>query len=514
MSYFPNFRPFTPTYLSPTPIDPQITTEPSESTTQEDLISNPNNALTTSATTRQKRPADQIEGFHKEEEKRSKPEEFSELESALLSEHAENAFEMRDPNPLRQVLSFLTSEEIPPIHLINTLASAGDELLVNLVKEIESYYPLHLESVFTLSSPEISLKIGKLLTDSLAINEAKRGLNSKLCVLSEEQKEQVRCVLRHGEYDLGSNGENAKPSAILSSWKLALETNDSDALLSLAEKLLSVMSVDCVPLFEQLSFKEARVLFSLLQFKAKEKIEKLQLKMPILEVPDSKTIDQMVVPDEWITHAAPEPYCPALFALLKVARSAAEAKSDITVIVEGRPVFAHTFILAKMDYFEKLGQMPQRVILWGISYQTFLILLEYFYTGELTSALTIEQRCELLNALEFLFPGKVNAVKNGELNHPLAMNLKYEIYALCFSEAKELSSNIFCLCRRLSNPPSLPHLSYLRKAMLSYLANHWHRLNLYSPEFEGLSERDKKAIYTLIYASLVRTNQILSAALT
>ena len=81
-----------------------------------------------------------------------------------------------------------------------------------------------------------------------------------------------------------------------------------------------------------------------------------------------------------------------------------ETLSDVTFIVEGRPVHAHKLLLMRCSYFEALflGQMREStqdtIHIDSIRYQIFLMLLEYLYTDHLS--ITFADAMEIFEAAD------------------------------------------------------------------------------------------------------------------
>lgn len=78
--------------------------------------------------------------------------------------------------------------------------------------------------------------------------------------------------------------------------------------------------------------------------------------------------------------------------------------SDVTFMVEGRPVYAHKLLLMRCSYFEALflGQMREAqmstIQIDEVRYETFLSILEYLYTDELV--FTFHNAMELFEAAD------------------------------------------------------------------------------------------------------------------
>lgn len=274
--------------------------------------------------------------------------------------------------------------------------------------------------------------------------------------------------------------------------------------------------------FAQLPEDKWCKLASRLLLKAKEKIKDLKIAMPTVDIPSSllDTGTPMVIPKTSLIRSTALPADRERFMRVKQALNPTDVESDVTLIVEGHPIFAHQAVLMRVDLFKDLFSKftPEQVagglsFPW-ISYQNFLVLLEYFYTGQLSSELTIEQSCDLLNALEGFFPGKTNqtsllsnqgiVVDEQALNDPLAMTLKYQIYNLCFTRDSKHSSNIFILVQNLDKLPS-----YLQRAVVSYLSEHWCYLNILSEGFKKMSRVQRQEISGIICAGLLKVSQIL-----
>ena len=83
-----------------------------------------------------------------------------------------------------------------------------------------------------------------------------------------------------------------------------------------------------------------------------------------------------------------------------------ERYSDVTIIIDGRAVFAHKFILSRSKYFEAMfsGQMiessSRQIAISNISYKVFWEVLKYLYTDYIEW--TVENPLELLQAADLL----------------------------------------------------------------------------------------------------------------
>jgi len=69
--------------------------------------------------------------------------------------------------------------------------------------------------------------------------------------------------------------------------------------------------------------------------------------------------------------------------------------SDVTFIVEGKPIYAHKLLCVRCSYFQAMfeGQMREAqqktVTINNVNYRTFLALLEYLYTDDVEISLDI-----------------------------------------------------------------------------------------------------------------------------
>lgn len=279
---------------------------------------------------------------------------------------------------------------------------------------------------------------------------------------------------------------------------------------------------DHLTYLSQLPEEELYPLISRLQLRAKEMVETFKIALPTVDMRRDQAISTappLVVPKKPMPCLEVSVEGMEKFVRVKQALNPEDAGSDVTLFVEGRPIFTHQSILLQVDFFKDWfskntsQQIAAGISLSGISYQNFIALLEYFYTAQMPSGLTIEQSCDLLSALEFFFPGKTNQtwstsnqvvlVDDLTVNDPLAMNLKYQICHQCFSLEPKYSSNIFILVKHLDKLPT-----YLQRAVFSYLSKHWYKLDLLSEGFKQMSKLQRKEICGIICAGLSKVSHL------
>jgi hypothetical protein len=105
-------------------------------------------------------------------------------------------------------------------------------------------------------------------------------------------------------------------------------------------------------------------------------------------------------------------------------------KSDIVIIVEGKPIYAHKSVLvSRSEYFATLFSVGMRdssateIIVRDFKYDVVLDLLKYMYTGNLQ--LSVETAVQLLEASNFY---KVEGLKD---NCEYVLHLNVDVESVC-----------------------------------------------------------------------------------